>query len=302
MPPRGRGGRPMLTLTGHTGTVRCLAYSADGRWLASGAEDGTVRLWDLARRESARVWSDQSDSVEAVAFSPVGSRLYAGRADGLLVELHPTMARPRWQEPAHPGGVKCVLAHPGGHLVFSAGWDKQVRSWSVGRPERTPVFPALEDSIAAAALSPDGKTLAVGLNHTYKVHLFDADQGRMHDSLMCDDGTVFSLAFSPTGLRLAAGDTRGRTALWVPGHPQPPRFLEGHRGIVYGLGFTPDDRRLVTSGEDRRARIWEPSTGRLVQEYQWHQGWVTCLAVSPDGLTVATGGEDRVIALWDLPE
>jgi len=294
----------MMTLTGHSGTVRCLAYSADGRHLASGAEDGTVRLWDLARREVARVWSGQSDSVEAVAFAPDGSRLYAGRADGDLATLDPSTAKPGWRTIAHPGGVRSVVAHPDGQQVLTTGWDKEVCSWSVRGPKRSRLVPSLDEPVGAAALSPDGRTLAVSLCHRYKVYPIDVDRGRMSHSLDSDEGAVFALAFAPNGSVLAAGDTQGRTALWVSSRQgaEEPRFLAGHAGNVYGLGFTPDGRRLVTSGADRTARVWEVSTGRLVQEYQWHQGWVTCLAVSPDGLTVATAGEDQVIAVWDLPE
>jgi WD40 repeat protein len=292
----------MLTLAGHTATVRCLAYAPDGRWLASGAEDGTIRLWDLARREQIRVWADQSDSVEAVTFSPNGTLLLAGRADGELAATDPTADRLQWRQYAHTGGVRSVLVHPGGRRVFSAGWDREVCVWTLRRPQRTPLVAPLDQPVASAALSPDGRTLAVGLCHTSKVLLIHPDRGRIHNSLMSDEGAVFALAFSPDGSVLAAGDTRGRILLWAPDHPTQPRILEGPYGAVYGLGFTPDGRRLISTGTDRAARVWEVATGRVVQEYQWHGSWVTCLAVAPDGLTVATAGEDRVIAIWDLPE
>lgn len=292
----------MLTLAAHTGTVRCLAYSPDGRQLASGAEDGFVCLWDLSRRAVACTWPDQSDSVEAIAFTPNGSRLFAGRADGDLVCIDPANARPRWKATAHAGGVRSVLAHPSGDRMFTAGWDREVCAWTVRRPQRTRLVVRLDEPVAAAALSPDGQALAVALCHTYKVHLVYPDSRKNDTSLGSDAGAVFALAFAPGGSVLAAGDTLGRVGLWALADLTRPHFLEGHTGVVYGLGFTPDGRRLVSTGQDQTARVWEASTGRLVQEYQWHQNWATCLAVAPDGLTVATAGEDRVVAVWDLPE
>jgi len=292
----------MLTLAGHTASVRCLAYSPDGRWLASGAEDGTVRLWDVARAEPVRFWANQSDSVEAVAFNPKGTLLLFGRADGELAAVDPTAARLQWRQVGHPGGVRAVLVHPDGLRAFTAGCDHEVCIWSLRRPDRAPLVAPLEQPIPTAALSPDGRTLAVAQWHVPKVHLIDPDAGRMHDTLMSDSGPVFALAFSLDGSVLAAGDTHGRILLWAPRESARPRVLEGHTGVIYGLGFTPDGRRLVSTGADQTARVWEVAAGRLVQQYQWHRSWSTCLAVAPDGLTVATAGADHTIAVWDLPE
>src|SRR3954454_19814871 len=159
----------MLTLAGHTGAVRCLAYSPDSRWLASGGEDGALRLWDLGRREEARSWARLPDSVETVAFALDGSLLVAGLANGSIMAFPPTGQQARWEERAHANGVRAVLPHPDGRRAFTAGWDREVCVWAIRRPERTRLVAPLAEAVSAAALAPDGRTLAVALCHTYKV-------------------------------------------------------------------------------------------------------------------------------------
>jgi WD40 repeat protein len=287
----------MLSLTGHTAPVRAVAYAPTGRRLASGSEDGTVRLWELPGG-TPRVLNATA-GVEALAWTPDGSVLVAGLANGGLIAWDRGGTHKKWTSPGHAGGVRAVCPHPDNLRATTTGWDRAVTVWPFGKSQ-APLMDGLPELPGAMALSPDGRTVAIGLGGSGRVVLRTGSRGER--TIDRAGAGVQALAFAPDGTTLAVGDAAGRLTLYTAELGKVVTTFVGHTWTVYGIGFSPDGRRLVSGGADGSVRIWDVASGLCQHVYQWHATWVTCLAVAPDGLTVATGGNDKVVAVWDMPE
>jgi len=292
----------MLTLAGHSAAVRCVAFSGDGAFLASGGDDGSVCLWDLRTRTTFWATAEtMSRSIEAVAFTPDSKTVLAGDSQGKLFCFARLRLRRVLALSAHTSGVRAILPHPDGSRFLTTGWNKEVCTWTLKRSKRSRLC-TLPEAPASAALSPDGATLAIGLSQSNRVLLIDAQSGTARTSLAKGDGSVHAVAFSPDGSLVASGNASGQIGLWELVNPVRLRVLEGHTWPVYGLAFTPDGRRLISASADKTARVWDVGSGRELHVYQWHKTWMTSLAIAPDGLTVATGGDDKMVSVWDVPE
>jgi WD40 repeat protein len=210
----------------------------------------------------------------------------------------------------HISIVKRVVFTSDGKELISVSHDKTIRFWDVASGEpirvvRPPIGTGNQGRLYAAALSPDGRTLAVGgwglKDPPGSIYLISTVTGRIERVLKGHTNVIDSLAFAAAPghrLLLASGSADKTARIWDPATGDCKRVLEGHMDSVYGVAFAPDASRLATASFDNTARIWSMADRRCLRTLQGHAKEVACVAWSPDGTLLATGGWDRSIKFW----
>jgi WD40 repeat protein len=303
----------------HQASLNCLAFSRDGRVLATGGDDTLIHLWDVASGKELRPYRAHEGPVWFVSFVPGTNRLLTASQDGTIRTWCAATGAPicelcreltARQYGAWPANLSSPPALPAdGRLIAWEGADHAVHLGEVETGRHTARLVAPEDpgdSITLAlALSPDGKMVACG-RYDATVVLWEVASGRAVHTLTGHDGWVGAVAYSPDGKMLAsAGEGEVGVRIWESATGnllnKLPVRIDTDYGISAGaLAFFPDSQTVAVTTHNGTLGLWQARTGHKLATLSGLQSAGGPLAVSSDGRLLASTGVDWSVRVWEV--
>ncbi len=282
----------------HQGDITTVAWSRNGRMLASGGFDDMVLVWD-AEKGVALSHLDIHEVVNSVDWSPDGKTLAVGGADSNVRFWDITKSKIVRVLQGAEGFIGSVAWSPNGQTLAAGGKDGVLRLWNAatGASRR---LDGNKDSIECVAWSPDG-TMVASAGADNKVRIWDAARERLLHTMPDHRGLALSVAWSPDGKTLASSGADKTVRLWNTATGQLLWTAHGHEKSVNSVAFSPDGKTLASASDDATVRFWNPATGASQRIQQGSVGSVVILAWSPDGRTLASAGADQTVRLWPVP-
>jgi RNA polymerase sigma factor (sigma-70 family) len=311
----------LLPMLGHQSGVFGVAVSPDGKTIATGSQDRTVRIWDAAsgkelRRHEGYVPDGHIDWVTDLCYSRDGKLLASADNNGRVFVREAATGKTLHKLPG-----RCMAFSPNGKLLATATNDRAavIRLWDLATGQELRQLRGHKASVFRLAFSPDGRTLAsggmgvlLGLkagNEEFEVNtmrLWDVASGKQLRQFGDPREYVHALAFTPDGRTLVSGgDPRGgpdsaSIRLWETATGKERGRIAGHRDRVWSLAVSPDGRHLASASSDGNARLWDLHERKEIRRLEGHRGWVTAVAFGHGGRTLVSGSWDTTALVWDL--
>jgi serine/threonine protein kinase len=290
-----------LVLDAGTGPIWSVAYSPDGKTLAMGIDDGSVRLWDAQSGQLMSRIPAHTGPIWNLAFSNDGATIATASDDGFVRLWDPRTSMNLDEINLHTP-VRAVAFSPDGERLAVG-----TRGGLVRVLERSDLAKVVHTAghvgvVMSLAFSADGKLLASASgDRTVKVWNVSQPEGREVTTLQGHQGGVYSVAFHPKKPIVASGSWDRTIRLWDVNTGKEIRKLEGHAEDIWSVAFCSEGVVLASGSEDRSVKLWEVETGRELKTLRGNVGTIYSVAISPIAKTIATGGRDGMAYLFDVP-
>jgi WD40 repeat protein len=282
----------------HAGEVFAVAFSPDGKTIASGSIDATVILRDATSKQRKQVlWGKTTTSyVFCVAFSPDGKTIASGYSDNTIILWDVAIGYKKQTLTGHTNYVHSLAFSPDGTTIASASYDRTIILWDATSGQKKRTLKGHRNTVYSVAFSPDGKTIASG-SADNTIILWDATSGQKKQTLTAHTDYVWSVTFSPDGTTIASLSARV-VALWDAASGRMKQTLLGHTNGATCISFSPDGATIATGSHDKTIILWEVASGKMKQTLTGHLDSVQSIAFSPDGNTIVSGSVDESVRLW----
>jgi WD40 repeat protein len=285
-------------LEGHSDWINSVSFSPDGKILASGSRDNTIKLWDVKTGKVIKTLNQDSISILSISFSPDGKTLASGSSDKAIKLWNVATGKEIKTLNGHSNTVRSVSFSPDGKTLASGSDDKTIKLWNVTTGKEIKTLNGHSDLIYSVSFSPDGKTLASGSEDKI-IKLWNVATGKEIKTLNGHSDIVRSVSFSPDGKTLASGSGDKTIKLWDVAKGEEIKSLNGHNHFIFNVSFSPDGKTLASASDDNTIKLWDVAKGEETTIMNEHQDSISSVSFSPDGKTLASGSFDNTIKLWN---
>ena len=322
----------ILLFEGHKDNVNCVAFSPDGKYIVSGSDDGTVRLWNIETGVVAcKPFEGHKYWVHSVAFSPDGKHIASGSMDMIRLWNVETGKSTLKQ---FEGDVKSLLFTSNGNIISVSRLSTDhtmIQLWNIntGKTVLTELLEEKNNCVGKMALktriegldvyadvynlnfevgvafSPNGKYIALVTSDSWDIQLLNIETGKAILKSFEGPGHtdfIICLSFSPDGKYLVSGSKDCTIRLWdIETGKAALKPIEGHRGYVQSLAFSPDGKYIVSGLSDGTVQLWNAKNGEAASKsLKGHTNRVVSASFSPDGKYIVTGSHDCYDSLFIL--
>jgi WD40 repeat protein len=297
-PTRSGGGKEIVRLRGHSKDVITVRWSHDGRTLASGSKDGTIRLWttELGQQLSVRL---QDSAMHAVSGAPGGKSFVT--ATGTKIQLwDPSKPAPTKVLEGHEGQVLSVSYSRDGKFIASASEDKTLKVWEAESGKLLFTRKGHGGTVTSVSWAPDHTRIATSCIDKV-VRVFSREKEGVLSELTHPE-SVWDVSWAPGGKRLATSGKDNVVRVWDVAAGVVLFKLEGHTANVHSLRWNKGGVLLASASDDGTVRLWQGSDGKALATLVGHSEPVRELSFHPDGVLLASAAWDRTIKVWDTKE